>query len=470
MNEGLEWGGGSDLSAVEGVMWRADNDPRTRATGSMFERLDQVPDWPGFLAAHERGTRMVPRLRERIVEPLLPLVQPAWSLDPHFDLEHHVYRVQVLSPGTERQLAEMVEALFRRPLDRTRPPWEAVLLTGLPGGRAAYLLRTHHVLGDGLALVQLMDMLHSQQALPGHGEVAQFPGRPTVTASSLLTSRLARQAKGAPWGAVKQTIAVNTGALHTMLRPWRSTKDSVDYLLSLQRKLSTEGPRSPLLQGQGGIGCRVAFAQFPHAQMRAAGKVAGGSVNDVYIAGMIGALRLFHEHHGVRVEQIPVSIPISLRKASDPLGGNRFTGATFMAPLGEHDPVRRIQLVRDTGASVPRRAGPGLHRADRPHHDAAADAGHRRDHRPLHQRGRRPADQHPGSRLHGIPRRCPGHAHQPHRPEAGGGDDGRDDDLRGQSMHRDESRSRRLPRCRPARRLRAAGLRRGSLARAGHGT
>ena len=86
MNEGFEWGGGADLSAVEGVMWRADNDPRTRATGAMFERLDQVPDWPGFLAAHERGTRMVPRLRERIVEPMLPLVQPAWSLDPHFDL------------------------------------------------------------------------------------------------------------------------------------------------------------------------------------------------------------------------------------------------------------------------------------------------------------------------------------------------------------------------------------------------
>lgn len=347
MNEGFEWGGGADLSALEGVMWRADNDPRTRATGSMFERLDQVPDWPGFLAAHERGTRMVPRLRERIVDPPLPLVQPAWSLDPHFDLEHHVYRVQVLSPGTERHLAEMVEAVFRRPLDRRRPQWEAVLLTGLHGGRAAYMLRTHHVLGDGLALVQLMDMLHSQGALPGRGEVSQFPGRPTVTPSSLLASRLAWQAKGVPRGAVKQTIDVNAGALHTMLRPWRSTKDLVDYLLSLQRKLSTVGPRSPLLRGRGGIGCRVAFAEFPHAQMRGAGKVAGGSVNDVYIAGMIGALRLFHEHHGVRVQEIPVSIPISLRKASDTLGGNRFTGATFMAPLGEHDPVRRIQLVRE---------------------------------------------------------------------------------------------------------------------------
>ena len=53
MNEGFEWGGGADLSALEGVMWRADHDPRTRATGAMFERLDQVPDWPGFLAAHE---------------------------------------------------------------------------------------------------------------------------------------------------------------------------------------------------------------------------------------------------------------------------------------------------------------------------------------------------------------------------------------------------------------------------------
>ena len=346
MDEGFEWGGGPYLSHWESVMWRADNDPRTRATGSMFERLETEPDWDRFVAAHERGTRMVPRLRERIVDPLVPLVTPAWSLDPHFDIEHQVYRVQVPPPGTEAQLCETVASILQRPLDRERPPWEVVLLTGLEGGRAAYMFRTHHVLGDGLALVQVMDMLHSSTAPPGTRQVPQYPDRPTFTRASLLSTRLAQQAVGAPIGAMRSTRDANATMLRSARRPMRSTKETIEYVRSLQRKMSTELPRSPLLAGAGGIGARVAFVDFPQAALRAAGKVAGGSVNDVYLAGMIGGLRRFHERHGVRVEEIPVSIPISLRKASDPLGGNHFTGATMRGPLFETDPARRVQLVR----------------------------------------------------------------------------------------------------------------------------
>lgn len=347
MDEGFEWGGGPYLSHWESVMWRADNDPRTRATGSMFERLETEPDWDRFVAAHERGTRLVPRLRERIVDPLVPVVTPAWSLDPHFDIEHQVYRVQVPPPGDEHALCDTVASILHRPLDRERPPWEVVLLTGLKGGKAAYMFRTHHVLGDGLALVQVMDMLHSSQAAPGSRQVPSYPERPTYTPASLLSTRLTRQAMNAPMSALRSSRGANASMMRSARRPLRSTKDSIDYIRSLQRKMSTELPRSPLLAGAGGIGCRVAFAEFPQARMRAAGKVAGGSVNDVYLAGMIGALRRFHEHHGVRVEEIPVSIPISLRKANDPLGGNSFTGATMRGPLFETDPVRRVQLIRE---------------------------------------------------------------------------------------------------------------------------
>ena len=347
MDEGFEWGGGPYLSHWESVMWRADNDPRTRATGSMLERLETEPDWDRFVAAHERGTRLVPRLRERIVDPLVPLVTPAWSLDPHFDIEHHVYRVQVPTPGTEAQLCETVAAILHRPLDRERPPWEVVLLTGLEGGRAAYLFRTHHVLGDGMALVQVMDLLHSSTAAPGTRQVPRYPERPTFTRASLLSTRLTEQAVGAPKTAVRSARDANATMQRSARSPIRSTRATLDYIRSLQHKLSSDLPRSPLLAGKGGIGCRVAFVDFAQAQLRAAGKVAGGSVNDVYLAGMIGGLRRFHELHGGHVEEIPVAIPISLRTATDPLGGNHFTGATMRGPLSETDPARRVQLVRE---------------------------------------------------------------------------------------------------------------------------
>ena len=82
------WGGGQDLSAWEALMWRTGGDHRTRSTGVIVELLDQEPDWERLVAAHDRFTQHVPRLRERVVEPALPVVPPAWSPDPHFDLDY----------------------------------------------------------------------------------------------------------------------------------------------------------------------------------------------------------------------------------------------------------------------------------------------------------------------------------------------------------------------------------------------
>src|ERR1700720_4415819 len=81
--------GGQDLSACVSLMWRIVVDHRTRSTGVMIELLDTEPDWDRLVAAHARFTQLVPRLRERVVEPVVSLVAPAWSPDPHFDLEYH---------------------------------------------------------------------------------------------------------------------------------------------------------------------------------------------------------------------------------------------------------------------------------------------------------------------------------------------------------------------------------------------
>src|ERR1700761_7988774 len=82
------WGGGQDLSAWEPLMWRPGGDHRARSTGVIVELLDTEPDWDRLIAAHNRFTQRVPRLRERVVEPAGPLVAPARSPDPHFYLEY----------------------------------------------------------------------------------------------------------------------------------------------------------------------------------------------------------------------------------------------------------------------------------------------------------------------------------------------------------------------------------------------
>ena len=117
-------------------MWRAEADPRTRSTGVLLEILDREPDWDRLAAAHDRVSQQIPRLRERAVDPLLPLFPPSWSPDPHFDLGYHLQRVRLPEPGTMRQLLDLAQGILARPLDKARPPWEAVLVEGLEDGRA----------------------------------------------------------------------------------------------------------------------------------------------------------------------------------------------------------------------------------------------------------------------------------------------------------------------------------------------
>jgi WS/DGAT/MGAT family acyltransferase len=116
---------------------------------------------------------------------------------------------------------------------------------------------------------------------------------------------------------------------------------------SAQRVIgSSPAPPSPLLRGRS-LGRRFEYLEFPLERFRRAAKEAAGSVNDAYIAAICGALRRYHEELGVPVEALPLAMPVNMRVDDDPAGGNRFSGAMIAAPVGELDPVRRIEKVRE---------------------------------------------------------------------------------------------------------------------------
>jgi diacylglycerol O-acyltransferase / wax synthase len=338
------WGGGAQLSAWEAVMWRAEGEHRTRSTGVLIELLDQEPDWDRLVAAHERLTQAIPRMRERIVEPLVPVVSPAWSPDPHFDLDYHLQRVRLPGDGSTGELYSFIGQFASRPLDPLRPPWEAVLVSGLAGGQAAYLLKPHHSLTDGLGLLQLLDLTH------GHGRApdprppnsSRQTARPVATPSGLLADRLTARAIAAPGDFVR-------GAVHGIGRlagdPLGTAVRAVRFGNSLRRVLTPAAtPRSPLLR-DGGPAYRLLTLDVPLAEMKAAGRAAHGSVNDAFLAAILGGVRRYHQKLSVSVDFVPMAIPISLRTDADPLGGNRFAAARFAAPVGEPDPAARIAAI-----------------------------------------------------------------------------------------------------------------------------
>jgi len=350
------------MNASEALMWRAEGDLRTRSSGLLLELLDAAPDWDRFLAAHDRATRAIPRLRDRVVEPLLPVVPPTWVQDTRFDLSYHVQRIRLPEPGTPRQLLDYAGQLASRPLDPNRPPWEATLVEGLADGGAAYLLRLHHAMSDGLGIVQLLGMAHSRTASPGGTQLPTLApvaaSDPSPTPLSLVADGLREELVGGPARAIGAAGSA-LGALGRVLRdPAGTAERALDYGLSLRRMLSPPAAeRSPLLRG-GGFGYRLVVHDVALAELKAAGKAAGGSVNDAFLAGVLGAFRRYHEHCGQPVDQLPMAIPISLRDSGDPMGGNKFTGARFVAPMGEADPHTRIQLIREFILNV--RAEPAI--------------------------------------------------------------------------------------------------------------
>src|ERR1700716_1659164 len=161
------WGGGQDLSAWEALMGAPGGHHRPRSTGVMIELLDTEPDWDRLVAAHERFTQRVPRPREGVGGPPPPLVAPAWSPDPHFDLDYHLQRVRLPGDGSMAELHALAAQFAARPLDPERPAWEALLVLGVTGGQAAYLFKPHHSLSDGIGLLQLLDLAHGHSREPG---------------------------------------------------------------------------------------------------------------------------------------------------------------------------------------------------------------------------------------------------------------------------------------------------------------
>jgi WS/DGAT/MGAT family acyltransferase len=349
VTETSAWGGPATMTAWEALMWRSEANPRTRSSGVLLELLASEPDWSRLVAAHERVTREIPRLRDRVVEPLLPLVQPVWSPDPHFDLRRHLQTVRTAPPGTRRQLLELCESVIRRPFDRGRPPWEAVLVTGLEGGKAAYLLKMHHSLTDGLGLIQLLELVHSKQATPRNHPPRPAP--PDVLGAPSPVGLLARgvrdQLADSPRVFRRGWHAAASGINRWVEDPGTALGDGAGYARSIARQLAPTAARSTLLRGRGGVGTRLATVDAPLSGLRAAAKAAGVSVNDAFLAAVLGGMRAYHEQHGSMVERLPIGIPISLRKDDDPLGGNQFAAARFAAPLAEPDPVARMHEIRN---------------------------------------------------------------------------------------------------------------------------
>jgi diacylglycerol O-acyltransferase / wax synthase len=336
------WNADRRLTPFESLMWRTEVNPMLRSTGVVMELLDAVPDRERVVAAHEWGSRLLAPLRHRVVEDALGIGSPRWVVDHDFDLSYHLRFVRLSGPGTLDQAVEVAQTLAMAPFDRSRPLWEAVVLDGLADGRAVYLLKLHHSIADGQGTVQMFDILHGSSPDPGRARALAVPAPERITGTSIAIDTLASM----PGRLLKESIGLGGriagGALS--LTP-RKVLGAARYAESLGRMLGPPPAQGSILLEQRSLNRRFGIIELPLADLRAAGKAGGGTVNDAFLAGLVGGMRRYHQHHGVDLGELTLAFPVSLRRTDDPPGSNRFAGARILAPIAEADPRKRMRII-----------------------------------------------------------------------------------------------------------------------------
>lgn len=342
------WGVAREMTPFETLMWRAETDPRLRSTMTSVYLLDQAPQWERLWTAHEWATRLVPRLRQRVVEPPLQLGAPRWVVDADFDLRRHLSRVALPAPATLERVLELAEQVAMAPFDRTRAPWRAVLVEGLEDAGAAYILKIHHSIADGQGTVQLLGILHSRTREPSPQKpMPDPPAAERASSFSMLAEQVGRSARGLPGRGVGELARAARIAARLAAQPVDTFAGAARFGRSLQRVLAPlPAAPSPLLRGRS-LSWRFGTLEASLDDLKRSGRAAGGTTGDAFIAALLGGMRRYHERFGVEVAELPMAMPISLRTSDDVMGGNRFAGARFAAPVGERDPAERIRLIHD---------------------------------------------------------------------------------------------------------------------------
>lgn len=287
---------------------------------------------------------MIPRYRQRLA--YVPIERhPVWVDDEHFNLEYHVRHTSLPRPGTRRQLLDLSGRVFSQQLDRSKPLWELWIVEGLDADEFAVMSKVHHCMIDGMAGVELMTVL---LGLAPSGEIEEpkpFEPRPVPDGTELVVRETARRA-GRLLGAVRSARQASGDAQAMLLEGARRAR-AIAY--SLGSGWLSPAAKTPL-NGTIGPNRRFATLDMDLQAVKDVKNLLGGTVNDVVLTIVAGAVRRYLERSGEEVGDSPfrVMAPVSVR----PPGGAAASGnhvAMWLAqlPIDEEDPKERFRLVAE---------------------------------------------------------------------------------------------------------------------------
>jgi WS/DGAT/MGAT family acyltransferase len=336
----------SYLGPADSFAVAMERDPLLRSTIVAVALFDSSPDLTVLTWRLDRATRLSPVFRQRLTTTKLGMAPPRFRSDPEFDLSLHLRRVAAPEPRTFESVLEFARVAGMTAFDPARPLWEFTLVEGLTEGRAALIMKVHHALTDGIGGVQLIARLVDLQREPS--DLGAMPELSEVISTGPLEAwrdALSYDLMHATRSVASWLDAASTRAARFARDPVAAIADVVDVVTSIARFVRpVTTTLSPVMRDRR-LGRHYATLDVPLEPMRQAGKLAGGTVNDSFIAGVTGGLRRYHERFDAHVESLRLTMPISVREEGDPEGGNRITLVRFEVPVSIEDPLRRIREI-----------------------------------------------------------------------------------------------------------------------------
>ena len=304
------------------------------------------PKYDDFVEHVESRLALVPRFRQKLATPPLQAGRPFWADDPCFNLSYHLRHTALPAPGGEEQLRKLAGRLFSQQLDRSKPLWELWLVQGLERKRFALVSKTHHALVDGVSGVDISTVLFDVKPVPEPVTPDDsWSPRPSPSSAELV-ARGVRDLASAP-------INFGRGAADLVRRPKTAARRVANAAEAVGEVAWNFADPAPSVPTNVPIGPhrRFVWTRSELATFKRIKDALGGTVNDVVLTVVSGALRKWLNARGVRTEGLEMRalVPVSIR-AEDEHGqlGNRIAAMRGPLPVYIADPVARLAVVRES--------------------------------------------------------------------------------------------------------------------------
>jgi WS/DGAT/MGAT family acyltransferase len=284
----------------------------------------------------------IPRYRQKIQ--WVPMsMRPVWVDDDHFRLDYHVRHTSLPRPGTAEQLRRLSARIMEQPLDLTRPLWETWIVEGLEGDRFALISKVHHCMIDGVSGAELLKILLSPSPEASEPKPARFFPRRAPSGAQLLRDESLRRLS-LPLEALRDVGGFFREAQdrrREVLSHFRAAADLVGATMQMATPTPINHAVSPHR--------RFDWWTMDFSEIREVRRGLGGSVNDVVLATVCGAVQRFLEHRQVSPNTVDfrVMAPVSVRRSEDQEAlGNQVSAWLIDLPIADLDPREQLRQIQ----------------------------------------------------------------------------------------------------------------------------